>query len=81
MSKSDYGLFIVIPVTVVVFFGAAMWFSREPVMQELPAAILHAPPTGAGGNAQPTSAGEAFHYYPGQYQNRATEPSAHIEAF
>ena len=81
MSNRDYGLFI-LAVGVVAIFAAGIWFGfREPIMQDLPAAIVNAPPTGAGGNAPPTGAGEAFHYYPSQYQNQATEPSAHIEAY
>ena len=72
MSNRDYGLFI-LSVGVVAIFAAGIWFGfREPIMQDLPAAIVNAPPTGAG---------EAFHYYPSQYQNQATEPSAHIEAY
>jgi hypothetical protein len=70
MSNRDYGFVILL---VVALLAAATWFaSREPIMQELPASIANAPPPGAG---------EAFHYYPGQYVNQATEASEHIQAY
>ena len=53
--------------------AAATWIpSRAPIMQELPASIA---------NAEAPGAGEAFHYYPGQYVNQASEASEHIQAF
>ena len=83
MSNRDYG-FVILLVVALLAGGTlfASWFaSREPIMQDLPASIVNAPPTGAGGNALPTGAGEAFHYYPGQYVNQATEASEHIQAY
>jgi len=56
-------------------FAAATWIpipSREQIMPELPASIV---------NAEAPGAGEAFHYYPGQYVNQATEASEHVQAF
>ena len=78
MTKRGFGIYILLAVAI---FAVALWFTRTPVMQELPAAIVNAPPTGAGGNAPPTGAGEAFNYYPAQYSNQATEPSEHIQAY
>ena len=72
MSNHDFRFFI-LAVAVVAILAAAMWFGfREPIIPELPASIVNAPPTGAG---------ETFHYYPGQYVNQATEPSEHIQAY
>ena len=57
----------------VALLAAATWIpSGAPIMQELPASIA---------NAEAPSAGEAFHYYPGQYENQATQASEHIQAF
>ena len=81
MSNRDYG-FMLFNLLVVALLVAATWFvSREPILQELPASIVNAPPTGAGGNAPPPGVGETFHYYPAQYSNQATEPSEHIQAY
>jgi hypothetical protein len=72
MSNRDYGLFILLLVVVALLAGATWFGSREPILQELPASIVNAPPTGAG---------EAFHYYPAQYTNQATEAGEHIQAY
>ena len=72
MSNHDFRFFI-LAVAAIFAAAAAMWFGfREPIIQDLPASIVNAPPTGAG---------ETFHYYPGQYVNQATEPSEHIQAY
>ena len=72
MSDHGYRFFLLL-VAVVGILAAAIWFGfREPIIPELPASIVNAPPT---------SAGETFYYYPGQYVNQAKDPSEHIQAY